>query len=75
LPVFPGEPFTEIGRSVKAGSKFELTITACCANGYEGYYPMKSAYDEGGYEATTAMYKAGTAEKMIEESLKLVNSL
>lgn len=72
---FPGEPFTEIGRSVKAGSKFELTITACCANGYEGYYPMKSAYDEGGYEATTAMYKAGTAEKMIEESLKLVNSL
>ena len=72
---FPGEPFTDIGRSVKEKSKFTLTVTACCANGYEGYYPMQSAYDEGGYEASTARYVAGTAEKLIETSTQIINSL
>lgn len=72
---FPGEPFTEIGRSVKKNSKFTLTVPACCANGYEGYYPMKSAFDEGGYEALNARYVGGTAEKLIEVSTETVNSL
>ena len=72
---FPGEPFTDIGRGVKENSKFTLTIPACCANGYEGYYPMKSAFDEGGYEALNARYRGGTAEKLIEVSTELINSL
>ena len=72
---FPGEPFTQIGRSVKENSKFTLTIPACCANGYEGYYPMKSAFDEGGYEALNARYRGGTAEKLIEVSTEIVNNL
>jgi len=72
---FPGEPFTDIGRSVKENSKFTLTFTACCANGYEGYYPMKSAYDEGGYEARSARYVRGTAEAIVDASTELINSL
>jgi hypothetical protein len=72
---FPGEPFTDVGRGIKNNSKFTLTIPACCANGYEGYYPVQSAYDEGGYEALTARYVAGTAEKLIEVSTQVVNSL
>lgn len=72
---FPGEPFTDIGRGIKENSKFTLTIPACCANGYEGYYPMQSAYDEGGYEARTARYVAGTAEKLIAASTEVVNAL
>jgi len=72
---FPGEPFTDIGRGIKNHSKFALTVPACCANGYEGYYPMQSAYDEGGYEARTARYVAGTAEKLIAASTEIVNSL
>ncbi len=72
---FPGEPFTDIGRGIKTNSKFTLTVPACCANGYEGYYPMQSAYDEGGYEARTARYVAGTAEKLIAASTEIVNSL
>ena len=72
---FPGEPFTQIGRSVKENSKFTLTIPACCANGYEGYYPMKSAFDEGGYEALNARYVGGTAENLIAASTEIVNSL
>ncbi len=72
---FPGEPFTDIGRGIKANSKFTLTMPSCCANGYEGYYPMQSAFDEGGYEALTARYVAGTAEKLIETSTEIVNAL
>lgn len=72
---FPGEPFTQIGQEVKKQSPFALTITACCANGYEGYYPMRSAYEEGGYEAAVAKYQAGTAEKIVKASVELVKQL
>lgn len=72
---FPGEPFTDIGRGIKNNSKFTLTMPACCANGYEGYYPMQSAFDEGGYEALTSRYVVGTAEKLIETSTEIVNGL
>ncbi len=72
---FPGEPFTDVGRAVKKNSKFALTMPLCCANGYEGYYPTAQAFSEGGYEVLTAVYKEGTAEKLIEASTEIVNSL
>ena len=72
---FPGEPFTEIGRQVKNNSPFALTIPACAANGYEGYYPMMDAFAENGYEADASRYVAGTAEKLIEASLETIKSL
>ena len=71
----PGEPFTDIGREIKNNSKFTLTIPVCTANGYEGYFPMQSAFDEGGYEALTSRYVAGTAEKLIETSTEIINSM
>ena len=72
---FPGEPFTDIGRAIKKNAKFALTLTACAANGYEGYYPMLSVYNEGGYEFNTARYVAGVAESLIEASTEIVNAL
>lgn len=72
---FPGEPFTEMGRTVKKNSKFTLTIPSCCTNGYEGYYPMMDAYDEAGYEANSARYERGTAEKLADELSALINTL
>ncbi|HOJ11006.1 MAG TPA: hypothetical protein PK733_10495 [Clostridiales bacterium] len=71
----PGEPFTDIGRSIKSGSPFEMTFVCCCANGYEGYYPMQSAYDEGGYEARSSKYKPGVAEAIIADSINLLMKL
>ena len=72
---FPGEPFTDVGRAVKENSKFTLTMPACCANGYEGYYPTQEAYEEGGYEARSSKYVAGTGEQVIAASTELINSL
>jgi neutral ceramidase len=71
----PGEPFTDIGRSIKSGSPFEMTFVCCCANGYEGYYPMKPAFDEGGYEARSSKYKPGVAEAIIAGSVDLLKKL
>lgn len=71
---FPGEPFTDMGRAVKERSQFKLTIPACCANGYEGYFPMQKAFDEGGYEVLTARYVEGTAEKLVEQSVGIMDS-
>ena len=71
----PGEPFTDIGRGIKENSPFKMTLISCCANGCEGYFPLKSAYDEGGYEARSSPFKSGVAEAIIEGSADLLKSL
>ena len=71
----PGEPFTGIGRGLKESDEFALVMPACCTNGAQGYFPMKDAYDEGGYEAGTSRFKAGVAELLIEEGKALLGDL
>lgn len=71
----PGEPFTGIGRAIKADSKFPVTMACCLSNGNEGYFPMQEAYDEGGYEARSSIFKAGVAERLVEHSLHLLNEV
>ena len=71
----PGEPFTDIGRGIKKQSPFTMTIPCCCANGYQGYYPMYDCYAEGGYEAGSSNFKAGVAEALIETSVALTKEL
>lgn len=70
----PGEPFTGIGRGLKETEGWEMVIPTCCSNGYEGYFPMREAYDEGGYEARSSSFKAGVAELIIDEGRKLLDS-
>jgi neutral ceramidase len=71
----PGEPFTDVGISIKSQSPFTMTIPCCLANGSEGYYPMRSAYEEGGYEARSSMFQPGVAETLIERSVTLLKDL
>lgn len=71
----PGEPFTGIGIELKNAEGWKMVLPCCCTNGYEGYFPMKEAYDEGGYETGSSDFKAGVAEIIIEEGKKLLNSL
>ena len=71
----PGEPFNAIGRGIKEAEGWDLVIPCCLTNGSEGYFPMKDAYDEGGYEAKSSVYKAGTAEKLIKEGLSVLDEL
>ncbi len=67
---FPGEPFTWMGTELKRRSPFAMTIPACCVNGQRGYFPVKSAYTDGGYENATSRFKAGTAERLVDGALE-----
>lgn len=71
----PGEPFTGIGRGLKEAEGWDLILPTCATNGYEGYFPMMDAYDEGGYESRSSNFKAGVAELLIDEGKKLLNKL
>ena len=71
----PGEPFTGIGRALKDSVEFDYVIPITQANGYEGYFPMREAYDDGGYEAKCSPFKSGVAEYIIDEGKKLLKEL
>ena len=71
----PGEPFTDIGVEIKDTEGFELIMPSALTNGNEGYFPMESAYSEGGYEARTSPYKSGVAETIIKNAKELLGEL
>jgi hypothetical protein len=71
----PGEPFTEIGRSVKSASPFAVTLFSCLTNGSCGYFPVKSAYAEGGYEARSSIFAPSVADDLIAGQLRLLNEI
>ena len=72
---FSGEPFTEIGLRVKSGSPFRMTVVACTTNGSNGYFPVKTAFDEGGYEARTSNYTGAVADDLCNGQLSLLQAL
>ena len=61
----PGEPFTEIGRAIRAQSPFKTTICTCLTNGSLGYFPTASAFAEGGYEAKSSPFAPSVAERIV----------
>lgn len=71
----PGEPFTGIGRGLKAAQGWDVVMPCCLTNGCCGYFPMMDAYDEGGYEARSSKFKAGTAERIVREGCALLAGL
>ena len=71
----PGEPFTAIGRAIKDASGWDLVMPMCCTNGYEGYFPTMDAYLEGGYEARSSIFKAGVAESVADNAIRMLNEV
>lgn len=71
----PGEPFTDIGVGIKEAEGWDLILPCALTNGDEGYFPMQSAYDEGGYEARTSPYRAGVAEEIIRGGKAMLDEL
>ncbi len=71
----PGEPFTEIGVKIKEAEGFDVILPCALTNGCEGYFPMESAYAEGGYEARTSHFKPGVADAIVEGAKNLLKEL
>ena len=71
----PGEPFTEIGERIKAIGGYDLIMPCALTNGYEGYFPSKAAYMEGGYEARTSEFKDTVSDIVINTADKILKKL
>ena len=71
----PGEPFTDIGVKIKEAEGWDLILPCALTNGAEGYFPMQSAYDEGGYEARSSRFKAGVAETLVANAHALLQEM
>lgn len=52
-----------------------MIMPCALTNGGMGYFPMMSAYDEGGYEARASRFKAGVAETIIENAKNMLDEL
>ena len=75
LVTVPGEPFTDVGVQIKDTPGCDMILPCALVNGYNGYFPMKSAFDEGGYEARTSKYKSGVAESIIKAGKEILAEL
>ncbi|MEE3234760.1 MAG: neutral/alkaline non-lysosomal ceramidase N-terminal domain-containing protein [Candidatus Latescibacterota bacterium] len=76
LLALPGEPFIEHQLRFKSWSPFPHTLLVGYTNGYVGYLPTLSAYDEGGYGANygdTMHLDPASGEKMIDTGLDEIN--
>ncbi|MBQ0146121.1 MAG: hypothetical protein KBS51_03275, partial [Lachnospiraceae bacterium] len=72
----PGEPFNGINVGIRELTQgYENVMVTCITNGYMGYFPMKEAYDEGGYESRSSIFKSGVAELIIEAGKELLEEL
>ena len=68
----PGEPFTEVGVRIKENPDYRMIMPCGLVNGYLGYFPVQSAYDEGGYEARSSKFRAGVAERIVDGAAELL---
>ena len=68
----PGEPFSDIGHAIRATSPFGMTICTCLTNGSCGYFPVASAYDEGGYEARSSVFASTVADDIVAGMSKAI---
>jgi hypothetical protein len=72
----PGEPFAEIGVEVRKASPFAVTMFCGYSDGVGGdYLPMSCEYDQGGYEVERTPYGRKADEKLIAETVELLQSL
>lgn len=58
---YGGEPFTEYADIPRAAVPELFVLSACLANGGQGYLPSVSAFAEGGYEARTTNFTESVA--------------
>ena len=71
----PCEPFTELGRQVKAGSPYRMTLFTCLTNGSFGYLPTAEGCTGDSYESNSTIFAPTAAERVVKAQLGLIRSL
>ncbi|MBQ4613282.1 MAG: hypothetical protein IJB26_07050 [Clostridia bacterium] len=72
---YPGEPFTSVGQNTKARSPYAMSILCALANGYDGYFPDKAAFEGGGYENSASVFACGVAEALTDAAVEILEDL
>jgi len=60
---------------IKQTEGFDMICPTINTNAKEGYFPSKSAFAEGGYEARTSPYTPVIADAVVDFSKELLNEL
>lgn len=71
---FGGEPFSHYATAVRDALPEKYIIAMCCANGYEGYLPTKSALLEGGYEANSSSFRPSLEEDCVNLAVQMIKN-
>ena len=71
----PGEPFTGVGVAIKEAPNWKCILPCALTNGQEGYFPLRDAFDEGGYEARSSVYTGDVADDIIHGAHTMLENL
>ena len=69
---FGGEPFTHYAVAIREQLPKKTVLTACCANGYEGYLPTAKAFEEGGYEASSSSFSENLERDCVAAVIRMI---
>lgn len=69
----PYEMFCQTGMAIREGDKATTTFVITHANDSNGYIPSSDVWDNLGYESVTCPYEKGTAERIAELLISMVN--
>lgn len=69
------EMLAPTGMYIKENSPFDMTFIATCTNDAFGYLPTEKAYAYEAYETYVARFVPGTAEKVADTYLEMLDKL
>ena len=72
---FGGEAFTEYANRSRASQPDKFVIAITCANGYQGYLPTRSSYEDGGYESGSSAFSMTLEEEVVGTAIDMLKDL
>jgi len=69
---YGGEPFTEYASIPRKAVPELFVLSACLANGAQGYLPSTDAFAEGGYESRTTNFTAEVAPTLQTAAIEML---
>ena len=71
----PFEMFGTQSKRLREESPYTSTFVITCSEGSQGYLPDARGFEIGSYEACVTKYERGTAEKVTDTFLEMLNTL
>jgi len=75
LVALPAEYFVELQLEIKNRSPIENTYLITTSNGYCSYIPDSKAYDQEGFETSSAKFCRGTGEQIRDTILEMLSQI